>query len=113
MGCSCKDNREAIKEGKKNFTKLRELFIKRMTVDSDHNDRRRKDYNQAIFHYEDDESIDFYNRHCEKVGLSKKEYGQTYAVWSEMDMDMVLKCFDDAVKDWCKSWCDVDNCTRK
>lgn len=93
MGCNCKDNREAINEGNKNFAELRELFIKRMTVDSDHNDRRRKDFNQAIFGYNDD--------------------GSTYAVWSETDMDMVLQCFDDAVKDWRKSWCDVENCTRK
>ncbi len=93
MGCNCKHNQEAINDGKQNFAELRELFIKRMTVDSDHNDRRRKDYNQAIFHYDDD--------------------GGTYAVWCETDMDMVLQCFDDAVKDWRKTWCDVENCTRK
>ena len=94
MACNCKHNQQEIEEGKRNFAELRELFIKRMTVDSDHNDRRRKDYNQAIFHYYDDNS-------------------NTYQVWSEMDMDMVLQCFDDAIKDWRKSWCDVENCTRK
>lgn len=93
MGCNCKHNQEAINDGKQNFAELRELFIKRMTVDSNHNDRRRKDYNQAIFNYNDD--------------------GSTYAVWCGMDMDMVLQCFDDAVKDWRKTWCDVENCTRK
>ena len=93
MGCNCKHNQEAIDDGKQNFAELRELFIKRMTVDSDHNDRRRKDYNQAIFRYNDD--------------------GSTYAVWYGMDMDMVLQCFDDAVKDWRRTWCDVENCTRK
>ena len=72
---------------------FRRLFIKRMTVDSKHNDRRRKDFNQAIFGYNED--------------------GSTYPVWSEMDMDMVLQCFDDAVKDWRKSFCDAKNCTRK
>ena len=72
---------------------FRELFITRMTVESDHNDRRKKDFNQAIFGYRDD--------------------GGTYAVWSETDMDMVLQCFDDAVKDWRNSFCDVDGCTRK
>ena len=113
MACNCKHNQEVINEGKKNFEELRELFIKRMTVDSDHNDRRRKDYNQAIFHYEEDEEVDVWNRECEKFGLHKKEYGQTYAVWSHMDMDMVLRCFDDAVKDWRKTWCDVENCNRK
>lgn len=93
MGCNCKHNQQEIEEGKQLLTSFRELFIKRMTVDSKHNDRRRKDYNQAIFGYNDD--------------------GSTYAVWSEIDMDMVLQCFDDAVKDWRRSWCDVDNCTRK
>ena len=97
----------------RNFEELRELFIERMTVDSDHNDRRRKDFNQAIFHYEDDESVDEWNKDCEKFGLSKKSYGQTYQVWSHMDMNMVLQCFDDAVKDWRKLWCDVENCKRK
>lgn len=59
--------------------KLRELFIKRMTIDSKTNDARRKEFNQAIFHYNED--------------------GTSYAVWSEMDVDMVLRCFDDAVRD--------------
>lgn len=98
MGCNCKHNQEAISEGKKNFLELRELFIKRMTEDSDHNDRRRKDFNQAIFHYDDEKY---------------KAPENTYQVWCEMTMDMVLQCFDDAVKDWRKSWCDVENCTRK
>lgn len=93
MACNCKHNQEAINEGKKNFKELRELFIKRMTIDSSHNDHRRKDFNQAIFGYKDD--------------------GSTYAIWSETDMDMVLRCFDDAVNDWRKSFCDVENCTRK
>ena len=93
MSCNCQHNQEAIGYGKEIIAELRELFIKRMTVDSDHNDRRRKDFNQAIFHYDDD--------------------GSTYPVWCETDMDMVLQCFDDATKDWRKSWCDVKNCTRK
>lgn len=113
MGCNCKHNQQEIAEGKKNFAELRKLFIKRMTVDSDHSDRRRKDYNQAIFHYEDNESVDEWNENCEKYGLPKKEYGRTYQVWPEMDMDMVLQCFDNAVKDWRRTWCDVENCTRK
>jgi hypothetical protein len=113
MGCNCKDNQREIEEGKMLLAFFRKLFINRMTVDSDHNDRRRKDFNQAIFHYEDDESVDYWNKDCEKFGLPKKEYGRTYQVWSEMDMDMVLQCFDDAVKDWRKSFCDVENCKRK
>lgn len=106
MGCNCKDNREAIADGKKVIAELRELFIKRMTVDSDTDDRRRKDYNQAIFHFEDDDQVDEWNKECEKYGLPRKAYGRTYAVWSEMDMDMVLKCFDDAAKDWRESFCE-------
>ena len=113
MACNCKHYQQEIAEGKKNFEELRDLFIKRMTVDSDHEDRRRKDFNQAIFRYEDDEYVDYWNRNCEIFGFPKKEYGKTYSVWSEMDMDMVLQCFDDAVKDWRRSWCDVENCTRK
>ena len=113
MACNCKHMQQEIQEGKTLLAFFRELFIRRMTVDSDHNDRRRKDYNQAIFHYEDDESVDAWNEDCEKYGLSKKEYGRTYQVWSNMDMDMVLRCFDDAVKDWRKAFCDVENCTRK
>lgn len=98
MGCNCKDNQEAIRYGKKNFAELRDLFIKRMTVDSDHNDRRRKDFNQAIFGWSDERY---------------KAPENTYQIWSEMDMSMVLQCFDDAVSDWRKSWCDVESCTRK
>lgn len=113
MACSCKHNQEEIREGKQLLSFFRKLFINRMTVDSDHNDRRRKDFNQAIFRYESREEVDAWNKDCERYGLPKKRHGQTYPVWSEMDMDMVLQCFDDAVKDWRKSWCDVENCTGK
>ena len=99
MGCNCKDNREAISYGKKTIEELRDLFIKRMTVDSQHNDRRRKDYNQAIFAWWDDEP--------------DKTPKNTFPVFSDMSMDMVLQCFDDAAKDWRKSFCDVENCTRR
>lgn len=54
---------------------LRSAFVRRLTVDSSHRDRRRKDYNQAIF--------------MDDGG----------AVWSSMDLAMVLRCFDDAVRD--------------
>ena len=63
------------------ISELRGLFIKRMTEDSETHDKRRKDFNQAIFGYRDD-------------GVS------TYQVWNETTLDMVLQCFDDAVKDW-------------
>ena len=93
MACKCKHNRQEIQEGKKIIAELRELFIRRMTVDSDHNDRRRKDYNQAIFFYDD-----YTHEHL--------------ACFCETNMEMVLRCFDDAVGDWRKSWCDVKNCKR-
>ena len=113
MSCRCQHNKEPIEDGKEVIALLRELFIKRMTVDSEHNDRRRKDFNQAIFHYESDEEVDSWNEKCEIFGLRKKEYGLTYPVWGTTTMDMVLQCFDDAAKDWRKTWCDVENCTRK
>lgn len=94
MACKCKHNREEIKEGKKTIAELRELFIKRMTVDSEHNDRRRKDYNQAIF-------------------CKYREDGEHEQVFNGTTMEMVLQCFDDAEKDWRRTWCDVENCTRK
>ena len=100
MGCNCKNMQQEIQEGKKNFAELRELFIKRMTVDSDHNDRRRKDYNQSIFGWwEEDED--------------EADPSKTFQCWANMNMGMVLQCFDDAVKDWRRSFCDVENCTRK
>lgn len=94
MACNCKHNQQEIQDGLKNIAELRELFIKRMTVDSEHNDRRRKDFNQAIFYYE-------------KVTGEHEQcfYGTT--------MEMVLTCFDDAVRDWRKTWCDVEGCKRK
>lgn len=117
MGCNCKDNRESIKQGLKYFEELKQLFIKRMTEDSETQDRRRKDFNQAIFHYEHDEDVDSYNKYLEEHGVldyaSKKVKGETYQVWDELTMDDVLQCFDQAVKDWRKSWCDSDGCTRK
>ena len=118
MGCSCKDNREAIEQGLKYFETLKQLFIKRMTEDSKTQDRRRKDFNQAIFHYYSNEYIETVNKYSkeyEKYGLSSLTVSpeDTYQVWDEITMDMVLQCFDNAVKDWRKTWCDVDGCTRK
>jgi hypothetical protein len=94
VSCNCKHNQQEIAEGKKTIAEFRELFIKRMTVDSDHNDRRRKDYNQAIFFYDD----------------YTHEHKQCFC---GTNMDMVLQCFDDAVKDWRRTFCDVENCTRR
>lgn len=100
MACNCKHNEKEIESFKNVIAELRELFIKRMSVDSDHNDRRKRDYNQAIFGWwEEDEK---------EVDPSK-----TFQCWSNMNMGMVLQCFDDAVGDWRKTWCDVENCRRK
>ena len=93
MSCNCVHEKEEIENGYRHFDELRELFIRRMTEDSETTDRRRTDYNCAIFGY--------------------RENGSTYQVWSYMDMDMVLKCFDDAIKDWRRSFCNVEGCRKK
>ena len=117
MGCNCKHNREEINQGLKYFEDLKRLFIKRMTEDSETQDRRRKDFNQAIFHYYSDEDIESNAQYMEEYGkygiVSAINSGDTYQVWDKITMDMVLECFDAAVKDWRKSWCDVDGCMRK
>lgn len=94
MGCNCKHNIKAIDDGKNTIAELRELFVKRMTVDSEHHDARRKDFNQAIFQ-------------------KFTEDGEHEQVFCGTTMEMVLRCFDDATKDWRRSFCDVDNCNRK
>lgn len=93
MGCSCKDMQQEITDYKNQIDHLRECFIKRMTVDSEHSDRRRKDYNQAIFR-------DYGKGEHEQVF-----YGTT--------MEMVIDCFDNAVKDWRRHFCDEEKCNRK
>lgn len=93
MSCNCVHEKEEIENGYRHFDELRELFIRRMTEDSETQDRRSKKFNQAIFFYRDD--------------------GTTCACFSDTDMDMVLQCFDDAVKDWRRTFCDVEGCARK
>ncbi len=78
--------------------RLREKFIQYMTTDSETQDRRRSEFHQAIFSVESDEAVDAWNAECEKYGLSKKQYGCTVPVWDTIDMDMVLDCFDKAVR---------------
>lgn len=120
MACNCKHCRQEIKEGYKNINELRDLFIKRMTVDSETQDKRRKDYNQALFTVESDDDIDEWNAEVDRLTAQfgyfnsyKKKYGRTYQNFTEITLDMILTCFDNAVKDWRKSFCDVENCTRK
>jgi hypothetical protein len=54
---------------------LRDEFLRLLTVDGETKDRRRKDYNQAIFDPKDG-----------------------WAVFNDTDLDMVLDKFDGAVK---------------
>lgn len=60
-------------------SELREEFLKLLTIDSDHHDRRRKDFNQAIFDGE-----------------------RGYAIWNGTDLDMVMEKFDKAVRNLSK-----------
>ncbi len=53
--------------------RLRAEFLRLLTQDSDTKDRRRRDFNQAIFNAE-----------------------QGWAVWSSTDLDMVMERFDKA-----------------
>ena len=54
--------------------RLREEFVRLLTEDSETHDRRRREFNQAIFN---------------------AEHG--WAVWSSTDLDMVMDKFDRAV----------------
>ena len=58
------------------YEELKKAFIKRLTVDSDHHDRRRKDFNQAIF-----------------------DADEGFACFCGTNFDMVLEKFDAAVRD--------------
>ena len=68
---------------------LRAEFVRLLTEDSETRDRRRKEYNQAIFMPDASGSPDYATR---GVFYSGK------AVWSETTLDMVLYKFDKAVK---------------
>lgn len=56
------------------YDRLRAEFVRLLTVDGPTTDRRRKDYNQAIFDPE-----------------------RGYAIWTSTDLAMVLAKFDRAV----------------
>ena len=91
--CEFEYELEDIENGLALLQEFKEMFIKRMSVDNG-TDRREKDYNRAIFFL------------YETAG----EYKQCF---NDTTMEMVLDKFDLAVKDWRKSFCDIDNCTRK
>lgn len=100
MSCSCKHRQQEIEGYKKQISIFRELFIKRMTVDSSHTDRRKKDYNQAIFGWQEED-------------IEEADPSKTFPCFSTMSMDMVLDCFDNAIKDYRRTFCDVEDCRRK
>lgn len=58
-----------------NLDAIRAEFVRLLTEDGPTNDRRRRDFNQAIF-----------------------RLPEGYAVWTSTDLDMVLEKFDKAVK---------------
>jgi hypothetical protein len=60
-----------------NPQELRKEFIRLLTEDSEIKDRRRKDFNQAIFAPEDQGG---------------------WACWTSTDLDMVMEKFDKAVR---------------
>lgn len=77
--------RQVSKEAYEKASKeLRASFVKFLTVDSDHSDKRKKDYNQAIFMKSDEEYFD-----------GKQVFNGT-------DLYMVLEKFDKAVNEFKK-----------
>jgi hypothetical protein len=53
---------------------LREEFVRLLTTDSPHQDKRRRDFNQAVF------------------------MADGRAVWTETDLDMIMSKFDKAAR---------------
>lgn len=56
-------------------SELRDEFLRLLTQDSETNDRRRKEFNQALFNAE-----------------------QGWAIWNQTTLDMVMSKFDKAVQ---------------
>lgn len=100
MACNCVHMEREIADYRGEIEKLRELFVRRLTVDSETQDRRRREYNQALFSYYSD---DFFHKTSE----------ETYQRWNEITLEMVMQKFDAAVKDWRRTFCDEENCRRK
>lgn len=116
MSCNCKHMEKEIREYRQQIDILRKLFVQRMTVDSETTDRRRRDYNQAIFHYKKPEDVEMWNRFVDEHPnpiFTKENTEETYPVFYGTNMEMVLECFDNAVKDWRRTFCDVESCRRK
>jgi hypothetical protein len=99
MACSCKHLEQEIQDYTKQIESLKVLFWNRLTTDSSHQDRRKKDYNQALFHHWSDED--------------PNDERNWFQCWSDMTPHMVMRAFDAAMQDWRKTFCDVDGCKRK
>ena len=67
-----------------NTEKLRNLFLKYLTMDSETHDARRKDFNVAIF-----------------IDPNDKQFGG-HQVFCETDLDMVMEKFDKAIRELLK-----------
>jgi len=65
-----------------NLDRLRKLFLKYLTVDSNLQDARRKEFNQAIFIAPSDKVL------------------SGHQVFCNTDLDMVLEKFDKAVREF-------------
>ena len=84
---------------KEELAVVRKLFIARMTEDSPYQDRRRIDNNKAIFEYVQSETDDLAEYADLNPWAKKRTDAETKPV-GEINMGMVLECFDNAVKDW-------------
>lgn len=60
------------------MTTLRDEFLRLLTVDSETSDRRRKDYNQALFM------------------VSPDPYFDGKQAWTSIDLGMIMEKFDKA-----------------
>jgi hypothetical protein len=89
MSCRCKHLSEAIQSAAAQADELRGLFIKRLTVDSQCRDRRKRGFNQSLFHPQN--------------GLPH---------WNRIDLDMVMDAYDNAVKDYRRTFCDTESCRK-
>jgi hypothetical protein len=71
---------------------LRAEFVRLLTVDSETRDRRRKDFNQAVFFPPNDPPCICSDGWCVHRHVAGK------AVWDSTDLGMVLEKFDRAVR---------------
>jgi hypothetical protein len=87
MACRCKHFAAKIKNDCRAIAKIREKFITRLTVDSPHHDKRKRDFNIAAFRLDGGHPLE------------------------EHLMGEVLLAFDNAASDYIKTYCDTPGCT--